>query len=84
MILEHWCGSEEELDDKYEVILMNLKCNKMSQFEDFHRDSVQRICEVKDSKNLLWKQVYLAALPSRFVDYIKLQEVFQLPFKSYT
>lgn len=39
---------------------------------------------MKDSKNLLWKQGYLAALPSRFVDYIKLQEVFQLPFELYT
>jgi len=73
MILEDWCGSEEELADKHEVILMNLKCNKMSQFEDFHRDWVQRIYEVKDSKNLLWKHVYLAVLPSRFVNYIKLQ-----------
>lgn len=41
MILEHWCGSEEELADKHEVILMNLKCSKMSQFEDFHKDWVQ-------------------------------------------
>jgi len=84
MILEHWDGFEEELANKHEVILMILKCNKMSQFGDFHRDWVQRIYEVKDSKNLLWKQVYLATLPSRFVDYIKLQEVFQSPFESYT
>ena len=84
MILEHWCGSETEIADKNEVILMNLKCHKMSQYEDFHRDWMQRIYEVKDSKNLLWKQVYLIALPSRFVDYIILQEVFQLPFESYT
>ena len=82
MILEHWCGSETKIVDKHEVILMNLKCHKMSQYEEFHRDWMQRIYEVKDSKNLLWKQVYLAALPSRFVDYIKLQEVFQLPFGS--
>ena len=45
---------------------------------------MQRIYEVKDSKNLLWKQVYLAALPSRFLDYIKFQEMFQLPFESFT
>lgn len=30
MILEHWCGSKIEIADKHEVILMNLKCNKMS------------------------------------------------------
>jgi hypothetical protein len=84
MILEHWCGSETEIADKNEVILMNLKCHKMSQYDDFHRDWMQRIYEVKDSKNLLWKQVYLAALPSKFVDYIRMQEVFQLPFESYT
>lgn len=63
---------------------MNLKCQKISQFEDFHRECMQRIYEVKDYKNILWKQVYLVALPSRFVDYIKLQEIFQLPFESYT
>ena len=28
MILEHWCGSETEIADKNEVILMNLKCQK--------------------------------------------------------
>ena len=38
MIIEHWCGFETELADKHEMILMNLKCHKMSQFEDFHRD----------------------------------------------
>lgn len=30
MILEHWCRSETEIQDKNEVILMNLKCHKMS------------------------------------------------------
>lgn len=45
---------------------------------------MQRIYEVKDSKNLLWKQVYLVVVPSKFVDYIRMQEVFQLPFESYT
>lgn len=62
---------------------MNLKCNKMFEYGDFHRDWMQRIYEVKDSKNILWKQVYLAALHSRFVYYIRLQEVF-IPFESYT
>lgn len=38
MILEHWCGSEIEIADKNEVILMNLKCHKMPQYEDFQRD----------------------------------------------
>lgn len=38
MILEHWCGSEIEITNKNEVILMNMKCHKMSQFEDFHKD----------------------------------------------
>ncbi|WP_208081231.1 hypothetical protein, partial [Bacteroides uniformis] len=37
LILEHWCGGETELEDKHEMILMNLKCNKMSQYEDFHK-----------------------------------------------
>jgi len=55
MIVEHWCRSEAEMADKHEVILMNLRCNKMSQFEDFHRDWMQHIYEVKDSKNLIWK-----------------------------
>lgn len=30
MILEHWCSSETEIANKHEIILMNLKCNKMS------------------------------------------------------
>lgn len=34
MILEHWCGSETEIANKHEVILMNLKCHKMSKFDD--------------------------------------------------
>lgn len=37
-ILEHWCGGELELANKHEIILMNIKCNKMSHYEDFHRD----------------------------------------------
>ena len=84
LILEHWCGGEIELENKHEMILMNLKCYKMSQYEDFHRDWVQRIYEVKDSKNLLWKKVYLAALPSKFVYYLRQQEAFQFPFESFT
>ena len=84
MIFEHWCGTETIASDKNEIILMNLKCMKMSQYEDFHRDWMQRIFLVKDPKNLLWKQVYLAALPSKLVDFIKLQEFFQLPFETYT
>jgi hypothetical protein len=31
LILEHWCGTEEELADKHELILMNIKCRKMSE-----------------------------------------------------
>jgi hypothetical protein len=60
---------------------MNMKCRKMSEYEQFHKEWVQRIFEVKDSKNLLWKQVYMAALPSRFVDYLKLENTFSYPMK---
>lgn len=56
----------------------------MSQYEDFHRDWNQGIYEVKDSQNTLWKQVYLASLPSKFVEYIERQEVFQTYFETYT
>ena len=56
----------------------------MSHYEDFHRDWIQRIYEVKYSKNLLWKQIYLATLPSKFVDYLRQQDAFQLPFESFT
>ena len=45
---------------------------------------MQRIYEVKDSKNILWKHVYLAALLSRYVDLLRLQDAFQLPFESST
>ena len=38
MIVEHWCGSDVEIVDKHEIILMKLKCNKISQYEDFHWD----------------------------------------------
>lgn len=37
----------------------------MLEYDDFHREWTQRIYEVKDSNNLLWKQVYLAAIPIR-------------------
>ena len=63
---------------------MNIKCHKLSQYEYFHRDWKQRIFLVKDSQNLLWKQVYLAALPSKFVDLLKQHAAFQFPFESYT
>ena len=66
-ILEHWCGATVEIANKHEMILMNLKCRKMSQYEDFHRDWTQRIYEVKDSQNSLWKQVYLATVPSKLL-----------------
>jgi hypothetical protein len=55
LILEHWCGTETEISDKHETVLMNMKCRKMSEYEQFHKEWVQRIFEVKDSKNLLWK-----------------------------
>jgi hypothetical protein len=71
LILEHWCGTENEIADKHEIVLMNMKCRKMSEYEQFHKEWTQRIFEVKESKNLLWKQVYLAALPSKFVEYLK-------------
>jgi len=42
-ILEHWCGTEEELADKHELILMNMKCRKMSEYEEFHKDCVNAL-----------------------------------------
>lgn len=51
-ILEHWCGTEAELADKHELILMNMKCRKMSEYEEFRKDWTQRIFEVQDSQNL--------------------------------
>ena len=68
MILEHWCGTKHEISDKHSLILMNSKCKSMDNYDDFHREWMQRIYEVEDSKNMLWKQVYLAALPSKYVD----------------
>ena len=56
----------------------------MANYDDFHREWMQRIYEVADSKNLLWKQVYLAALPSKYVDYFKAQGIFQMPYETYT
>jgi hypothetical protein len=61
-----------------------MKCRKMSEYEQFHKEWTQRIFEVKDSKNLLWKQVYMAALPSKFVEYLKMEETFPLPYETYT
>jgi hypothetical protein len=84
LILEHWCGTEREISDKHETVLMNMKCRKMSEYEQFHKEWIQRIYEVKDSKNLLWKQVYMAALPSRFVEYLKIEDTFPLPYETYT
>jgi hypothetical protein len=84
LILEHWCGTKNEIADKHEIVLMNMKCRKMSEYEQFHKEWTQRIFEVKESKNLLWKQVYLAALPSKFVEYLKMEEVFKLPYELYT
>jgi hypothetical protein len=84
LIQEHWCGTEGELADKLEMILMNVKCRKMSKYEEFHKEWTQRIFEVKDNQNLLWKQVYLASIPSKFVEYLKMQEVFKLPYEMYT
>lgn len=83
-ILEHWCGGELQISNKHEIILMNIKCNKMSHYEDFRRDCIERIYEVKDRKNLLWKQIYLAALPSKFVHYLRQQDAIQFPFESFT
>jgi hypothetical protein len=33
LILEHWCGTEKEISDKHEIVLMNMKCRKMSEYE---------------------------------------------------
>jgi hypothetical protein len=77
LILENWCGTEQEIVDKHALILMNTKSKKMSQYDDFHREWAQRIYEVKYSKNILWKQVYLSAIPNRFVEYLKALDVFK-------
>jgi hypothetical protein len=84
LILRHWCGTEKEIAEKHSLILMNMKCRKMSHYEDFHQEWTQRIYEVKDIKNFLWTHVYLAALPSKFVEYLKAQEAFKLPYEIYT
>ncbi len=81
MILEHWCGTEHELADKNRIILLSMKCKSMAYYDQFHNEWMQRIYEVEDSKNLLWKQVYLAALPSKYVEYFKTQEVFKRPYE---
>lgn len=83
LIQEHFCGSWPTVSDKHELVLMNLKCRNINQYEDFHKDWMQRIFLVKDPKNLLWKQIYLAALPSKLVDILKLQDAFQLPLEVY-
>lgn len=82
LILEHWFGTETEISDKHETVLMNMKCRKMLEYEQFHKEWTQRIFEVKDSKNLLWKQVYMTALPSRFVEYLKIEDTFSLPYET--
>ena len=83
LIQQKFCGDDPNISDQNEMILMNLKCKNIKQYEDFHRDWIQRIFMVKDPKNLLWKQVYLVALPSKLVDILKLQEAFQLPLEAY-
>ena len=55
MILEHWCGTKNEISDKHALILMISKCKSMTHYDDFHREWMQHIYEVADSKNLLWK-----------------------------
>jgi hypothetical protein len=84
LILEHWCGTETEIAGKHELVLMNMKCRKMSEYEQFHKEWTQRIFEVKDSKNILWKQIYLASLPSKFIEYLKMEDNFKLPYETYT
>ena len=83
LIQEHFCGADFALTDKNELILMKLKCRNINQYEDFHRDWIERIFLDKDPKNILWKQFYLAALPSKLVDILKLQEAFPLPLEVY-
>ena len=53
MIQEHFCGVDVTLSDKHEMVLMNLKCRNINQYEDFHRDWIQRIFLVKVPKNVL-------------------------------
>ena len=47
MILEHWCGIEHEISDKHSLILMNSKCKSMANYDDFHREWMQRSCPCK-------------------------------------
>jgi hypothetical protein len=53
LILEHWCGTENEIADKHEIVLMNMKCRKMSEYEQFHKEWTQRIFEVKRKQKLV-------------------------------
>ena len=84
MILEHWCETEHEIPDKHALILMSFKCKSMDHYDDFHREWMQHIYEVADIKNILWKKVYLVALPNKHFDYFKVQGIFKQPYKNYT
>jgi hypothetical protein len=35
LILEHWCGTEAEISDKHEIVLMNMKCRKCQNMNSF-------------------------------------------------
>jgi hypothetical protein len=56
----------------------------MSQYDDFHREWTQIIYEIKDSKNIMWKQAPLVAIPSKFVEYLKAQDAFKQPYELHT
>lgn len=53
LIQQTFCGDDPKISDQNEMILMNLKCRNINQYEDFHRDWMQRIFMVKDPKNIL-------------------------------
>ena len=48
-----------------------MKCKRLVDFEQLHTDWSHRIQFLKDGNNPLWKQKYLAALPSRFLEFMK-------------
>jgi hypothetical protein len=38
LILEHWCGTETEISDKHEIVLMNMKCRKCQNMNNFTKN----------------------------------------------
>ncbi|KAH9763735.1 hypothetical protein KPL70_001267 [Citrus sinensis] len=60
----HFIGDPSRLRDKNAELLHNLRCRKLSEFQDYKTTFFTRLFLRDDANHIIWKEKFLAGLPT--------------------